>query len=233
MQGDIVSIYSSNKVEVVQYRYDAWGNTVSITGSLASTIGQINPFRYRGYYYDTETGFFYVGSRYYDPEIGRFINADIPEMAAMGLFTGDVLSTNLFAYCVNNPVMNYDPTGYWVVSLSTVVVGFALDFLITAFLPYIFTAFKATKLAAWAKASKFFSKIYNNAIAFLSKGIYNAMDRILYNIMGKAANAATKAFTLSAIQKWVGDILNFSIGYGIAWLIDRFDRDGPSGYIRF
>ena len=80
---------------------------------MAWTLGQINPFRYRSYYYDTETGLFYVGSRYYDPEIGRFINADVPEMAAMGLFTGDVLSTNLFAYCGNNPVMHMDPTGYW------------------------------------------------------------------------------------------------------------------------
>ncbi|HBR30766.1 MAG TPA: hypothetical protein DD733_01655 [Clostridiales bacterium] len=59
------------------------------------------------------------------------------------------------------------------------------------------------------------------------------MDRILYKIMGKAANAATRAFTLARIQTWVGNVLNFSIGYGIAWIIDCLDRDGKSGYIRF
>lgn len=59
------------------------------------------------------------------------------------------------------------------------------------------------------------------------------MDSIMYKIMGKAANAATRAFTLSKIQRWVENILNFSIGYGIAWIIDNCDKDGRSGYIRF
>ena len=62
--------------KVVTYRYDAWGNILSITGTLASTIGNANPFRYRGYYYDTDTGFYYLNSRYSDPASGRFINAD-------------------------------------------------------------------------------------------------------------------------------------------------------------
>ena len=59
------------------------------------------------------------------------------------------------------------------------------------------------------------------------------MDRILYNIMGRAANAATRAFTLSKIQLWVGNILNFSIGYAIAWLIDCIDSDGKNGYVTY
>jgi hypothetical protein len=127
----------------------------------------------------------------------------------------------------------HDPTGLWAVSLSTFWVGAALDLLITVFLPYIFTAFKATKLVAWAKASRLFKGLYNNAVKGLAKLIFNAMDRILYNIMGKAANAATKAFTLARLESWVSNILNFSIGYGIAWIIDCLDRDGKSGYIRF
>ncbi len=67
LQGDVVEIYDANGIRAVQYTYDAWGNVLSVTGSLATTIGQINPFRYRGYYYDTETGFYYLQSRYYDP----------------------------------------------------------------------------------------------------------------------------------------------------------------------
>ena len=61
---------------MVEYTYDAWGNLLSTTGSLAETLGKLNPLRYRGYVYDHETGLYYLQSRYYDPEIGRFINAD-------------------------------------------------------------------------------------------------------------------------------------------------------------
>ncbi len=77
-------------------------------------MAQTNPLRYRSYYYDSETGFYYVSSRYYYPEIGRFINAD----AAIGQI-GNVQGTNMFAYCFNNPVNMSDPTGNWP-KLSTI-----------------------------------------------------------------------------------------------------------------
>ena len=77
LQGDVIGIVNSNNGGiVVEYTYDAWGNVISITGELASTVGQINPFRYRGYYYDSDTGLYYLNSRYYDSQVGRFINAD-------------------------------------------------------------------------------------------------------------------------------------------------------------
>ena len=76
LQGDVVGIYDSTGTTVVTYAYDVWGKVLSVTGTLASTIGQINPIRYRGYYYDNETGFYFLQSRYYDPETGRFLNAD-------------------------------------------------------------------------------------------------------------------------------------------------------------
>ena len=91
----------------------------SISGSNAETIGKLNPMRYRGYYQDTETGFYSLQSRYYDPEIGRFINADEPEV--LFLTGGDLLGTNLFSYANNNPVMNYDPAGYF--SIPTIIAG--------------------------------------------------------------------------------------------------------------
>ena len=68
--------YDTNGNVVVEYTYDSWGKLISITGSLASTIGVKNPFRYRGYYYDTETSLYYLQARYYDPDICRFISAD-------------------------------------------------------------------------------------------------------------------------------------------------------------
>jgi len=96
---------------VVAYNWDnAWGYNPLPSGVLADTIGTLNPLRYRGYVYDTETGLYYLQTRYYDPEIGRFINADSFTSTGQGL-TGN----NMFAYCGNNPVNGSDPTGHMMV----------------------------------------------------------------------------------------------------------------------
>ena len=111
-QGDIIGILDSSGTQIVSYVYDSWGKLVSISGSQADTIGETNPFRYRGYYYDTETGLYYLQSRYYDPEVGRFINVD----NAIGV-NGDIHTYNLFTYCGNNSVNRVDPTGNaWVLA---------------------------------------------------------------------------------------------------------------------
>jgi RHS repeat-associated protein len=107
LQGDVIRILNSSGTVVVEYTYDAWGKVLSVTGSQASTIGQYNPFRYRGYYYDTETGFYYLQSRYYDPTVGRFLNAD----AIIGA-NGGIQGYNMFAYCNNSPIVFADPFGY-------------------------------------------------------------------------------------------------------------------------
>ena len=125
IQGDITGIYDDEGTCLVTYTYDAWGNvTVSYSNGGASTAAKYNPLRYRGYYYDTETGLYYVSSRYYDPEIGRFINADTTDILTatpMGL-----TDKNLFAYCDNNPVMRADHGGdFW-----HIVVGAAVGALI-------------------------------------------------------------------------------------------------------
>ena len=103
--GDILGIFDENGTLVVRYYYDAWGNIISTTGSMASTLGRDNPFRYRGYYYDTETGFYYLNARYYNSELGRFISADPV------LDTSNAIGCNMFAYCDNNPVNKVDYTG--------------------------------------------------------------------------------------------------------------------------
>ena len=92
---------------VVEYLYNACGQEVGRGGSMWQTLGALNPFRYRGYYYDTESGLYYLNSRYYDPEIGRFLNAD-------GLiYAKEALPTNLYKYCDNNPINSIDLDGYW------------------------------------------------------------------------------------------------------------------------
>ena len=94
---------------VVEYTYDAWGKLISITGTLATSLGADNPFRYRGYYYDTETGLYYLMTRYYDPEVCRFISADVYMTTGQG-----VLGGNMWAYCGNNPVVRYEVQGeFW------------------------------------------------------------------------------------------------------------------------
>lgn len=110
-QYDVIALVDSNFNYVANYTYDSWGKLVSITGSNTE-IGNLNPFRYRGYYYDSETGLYYLNSRYYNPEIGRFINAD------GYISTGqNTLGQNMFAYALNNPMRYFDLMGYDVYAL--------------------------------------------------------------------------------------------------------------------
>ena len=109
-QNDIIGLLDNSGTEVVRYTYDSWGKLISTTGSLASTLGVKNPYRYRGYRYDAETGLYYLTGRYYDPQIGRFINADTADVLVASPMA--LTDKNLFAYCENNPVMFMDPSGY-------------------------------------------------------------------------------------------------------------------------
>ena len=108
LQGDVIALADASTGKLaVTYTYDAWGKLVKLEDTTANSVGTLNPFRYRGYYYDTETGLYYLQSRYYDPEVGRFINAD---RFATADYT-NVLGTNTYAYCNNNPIINIDTTG--------------------------------------------------------------------------------------------------------------------------
>ena len=134
-QGDVTGLYkitydaatnSLSATRVASYEYDAWGNVTYSTGEMAD----INPLRYRGYYQDWESGYYYLQSRYYDPVIGRFVNADLPEYAALSV--SSLASTNLFAYCNNNPTNHKDVNGEWTVGLfgtgnATVILGVSIS----------------------------------------------------------------------------------------------------------
>ena len=111
LQGDVVKLIQANGHVVAQYTYDAWGNLLDSGGNLA----EVNPLRYRGYYYDSETGFYYLQSRYYDPVNRRFINADSYQSTGQG-FVG----TNMFAYCNNNPITAIDESGK---SVTAIIIG--------------------------------------------------------------------------------------------------------------
>ena len=125
LQGDIIGILNDNYEQIVSYEYDSWGKLLSIKDAIGNEIsdtnhiGIINPFRYRGYYYDTETELYYLNSRYYNPEWRRFINAD-------GLLGAnqDIFSSNIYAYCSNSPNNKIDNNGNIAGALPYIGSGF-------------------------------------------------------------------------------------------------------------
>ena len=125
-QNDIIALLDTSGKVVVKYYYDAWGNTITeVLDQTAYTIANLNPFRYRSYYYDTETELYYLKSRYYDPKTCRFITIDDISY----LDPDSVNGLNLYAYCLNNPIMYTDPDGNkpkWWQNLLIAVAGVLL-----------------------------------------------------------------------------------------------------------
>ena len=151
LQGDVVKLIDQDGAVAAAYAYDAWGNILSQSGSMAEK----NPLRYRGYYYDVETGFYYLQSRYYDPATRRFINADVYSSTD----TSDAVSCNMFAYCGNNPTASSDSDGeFWHIVIGAVIgaVANALS-----------TAVDAVKESGWDALSdgKTWAKIGTSALA--------------------------------------------------------------------
>ena len=121
-QGNIVALLDNTGATMVKYKYDAWGNckVLNATGTEitdATHIGILNPFRYRSYYYDTETKLYFLKTRYYDPEIGRFITID--DLSYLDPET--VNGLNLYAYCANNPVNRIDQSGTFAISTAIII----------------------------------------------------------------------------------------------------------------
>ena len=143
-QGDVIALLNANGKLAASYDYDAWGNCTVYDSSAKvltdpTSIANLNPLRYRGYYYDAETGFYYLQSRYYDPAICRFINADtFATTDANGL-----LSANMFAYCENNPIMRVDADG----EVAHVIVGAIIGAALGAGLEVLSQLATGTKLA--------------------------------------------------------------------------------------
>ena len=124
LQGDVIAIYDVNRELIAEYLYDAWGNC-QVVRAQDNNIAYLNPIRYRGYYYDVETQLFYCNSRYYSPELCRWISPDSIEY----LDPQSINGLNLYAYCGNDPVNRFDPTGHAFIS---VLVGLGIAALIGA-----------------------------------------------------------------------------------------------------
>lgn len=141
LQNDIIGILNSNLEQIVKYEYDSWGNIKSITDNNGNeitdttNIGLINPYRYRSYRYDSEIQMYYLNSRYYNPEWGRFINADVTLNSG-----NDLLGHNLYTYCNNNAINFKDETGNWAIGIAISFAGSMLANILTAVMATVVTA---------------------------------------------------------------------------------------------
>ncbi len=124
LQDDVIAILDSTGAAVVTYTYDAWGKLLSTNGTMAYTLGAVNPLRYRGYTYEPESELYYLQSRFYDPELRRFISPDAFTSTGQG-----ILGNNMFAYCNNNPAVFADHSGefglLFAFAAATIVSGIA------------------------------------------------------------------------------------------------------------
>ena len=130
IQGDILRIYQNDNLTLVaEYQYDAYGKH-KVINHTEDNIGDINPFRYRGYYFDVETGWYYLNARYYSPSMGRFISPD--ELSILDETRSQINGLNLYMYCGDNPVMKVDPSGNVIFSIFAIVIGAAIGATVSA-----------------------------------------------------------------------------------------------------
>ena|GEM_PF-1635723 len=159
--GDIIGIYLTNGSLVVSYEYDAYGNIVSKVDNSGIGLATLNPYRYRGYRFDEETGLYYLNSRYLNPETGRFLCSD----GYLGS-PGQLLSTNMYTYALNNPNTYFDPTGYIPVLLE-IAIGIFIDVAIDA----AFAAITGPAVVALQFLTNILSEIITTVFINLLNGV--------------------------------------------------------------
>jgi RHS repeat-associated protein len=223
LQNDIIALLDANGDVKVEYTYDSWGKLTGTTDTSGVSLATKNPYRYCGYRYDVETELYYVSSRYYSPELCRFISAD--DTSILLATQGDLLGANLFAYCANNPVMNVDPSGHsWVINnfgdvidayeavkIISTISSSLLNLLIkytTDVLNYDYATNWVIKLYV-VKYSWFglvqTTNIYNNSQLKrinLAKNNMQICSYAIKNLKAVTANSRAKDFTYSQIKAW-------------------------------
>lgn len=170
LQGDVIGLLDARGAEIAVYTYDAWGNVITDSGASFCYEGYEVPFElnhvlYRSYYYDgscndsqSDTNLYYLQSRYYDPEVGRFINAD--DINMLGIEMESIFKDNLYIYCNSDPINNIDPSGYLYISLKTLakIVVYAIGFNPTATV-LLYLGYKILKAKLSAKVARLTAKI--------------------------------------------------------------------------
>lgn len=226
LQNDIIGIVDSNNNIVVKYYYNAYGKIINKVDTSGINLSDINPFRYRGYYQDNETGWYYLNSRYYDVETLRFITMD--DVDYLGA-SGSVLSYNLYSYCENNPINNSDSNG---------------NNIITDFLKKLINFNKKTKLLTISRSLiagsidlvlavlciiPAFAPVGDSMI--LLQGVKNIgklfgrsfVERVFKKVFSKKILKILFSFITWVIEKVTGFLINFAIGtifdklFGLFW----------------
>ena len=211
LQGDILSIVNESGQTIVTYEYDSWG-AVSFSATsmqnmmLAYTLSFVSPFTYRGYCYDYDIELYYLQSRYYSAEIGRFINTDDTQIAIAT--QGEVLGANLFAYCNNNPIVNIDKTGYF----SFISVKNSIQSLLSRINVFgFYNAYK--KIKNYIKYGHIYiptwviSSVIDSIIFIISKPVGISMIGILKMVVAyfKSHSKEFKKFVFNYIVKYLKD----------------------------
>ena len=212
LQGDIIAIADKNAQVVAKYSYDAWG--VCTVEQDASTVGiaRVNPFRYRGYYFDAEIGMYYLQSRYYDPAVGRFVNAD---EAGFLSTSNTIVNHNIFSYCENNPINDLDLSGsISLKSILSTIKGF-INKLIDSIWNYINGLFKWDKVSGTISVS---TTVISIAIDALIAGITNSL---IYKGLkaGMRFLLQNNSIRSSFINGMLDFFLNNTLGKTLLWLI--------------
>ena len=204
LQNDIIALIDEDGNTVVNYTYDSWGKILSITGSLKDTVGQQNPLRYRGYYYDKETGMYYLKNRYYDPELRRFISSDA--VTTLIASTETLHNRNLYTYCNQNPLTRSDGNGHlWTVAAG--IIGGVIS--LGRQLRYEKKEM-SWKVAAQAALDGISAAVGASAVGTIGQIVTNVATTVTSGILAGddgteiAMQAAASGILASGIIPWVG-----------------------------
>ena len=224
LQGDIIEIRGTDDGTsdtsfrcLVKYVYDAWGNILQMNDTTDGwfKVGTANPFRYRGYYYDNESCFYYLQSRYYDPTVGRFVNADDPVIAEISYQT---TFHNIFTHCENEPVFNADYQGFFVIRRW--MVSAIVDILLS-FLPGIGSLFAPVKSIAKAYGKAALKAKLAGPLGSFVKFVAGSASKLLNGFK----NGLSK---LWGVGRWiakkipVGELTSMLAGFTSSVVINKF-----------
>ena len=229
-QGDVTGLVNASGTQVVSYAYDPWGAPMSVSGSMSATLGAVNPLRYRGYVYDTETGLYYLNSRYYNPVWGRFINAD--DVNFIGA-DGPLAGNNLFVYCNDNPVIYTDETGYSVIAavLISATVGAITSVVSQVFSDIIASPFNGGTLSSWETyvGAALGGAVGGVATLYLGANVGSAIGAGMSTLIGQSLENITGTQSREGTEITMNSLIDFTMAGILSKVLPIKDPGVTSG----